>query len=196
MLLEYNWMPSIITCDFEISLITAIRNEFPQSQIQGCYFHLQQSITRKLKKFPISTADSSIILQNIELLTLVPLYKISKAMEFIKSKTSKDNRRMTFWFYFENTWLKRFDPSIWNTSTKKPQELIRTNNGLERYNRRFYEFFANSHPNIHNFVNAIRSEFIFYEQQLIEARQTGSSIKFKEEKSTSGLLEDFNKVYR
>ncbi|KAF0985378.1 hypothetical protein HZS_4757 [Henneguya salminicola] len=48
---EYNWMPSVITVDFENSLISA-------SRILGCYFILNEAIFQKLKKI---TQSSSLI---------------------------------------------------------------------------------------------------------------------------------------
>lgn len=48
-LLEFKWMPKFITCDFEIALIKALKYEFPESCIIGCYFHLKKAMKRKLE---------------------------------------------------------------------------------------------------------------------------------------------------
>lgn len=40
--------PDIILLDFEMAAINAARNAFPQAEVKGCYFHLCQSILRKI----------------------------------------------------------------------------------------------------------------------------------------------------
>ncbi|KII64336.1 hypothetical protein RF11_01140 [Thelohanellus kitauei] len=50
--------------------------------------------------------------------------------------------------------------------------------GLERYNRRLNDFFANAHPNIASFVTVIRNEFEFYSQVCAQVRQNSTSIDY------------------
>ncbi|KAF0986308.1 LOW QUALITY PROTEIN: hypothetical protein HZS_3693 [Henneguya salminicola] len=71
-LLEYSWMPNIITSDFELWLISAMRHEFPESHLHGFYFHLNQAIYSIIRKY--------------QLLTVVPISNIPQAILFIKSK--------------------------------------------------------------------------------------------------------------
>lgn len=137
MLMEYNWMPRIVTTDFEKALICAVKQEFPESRVLGCYFHLKQALLRKITKYNMSNFNSTLLLQQIELLTIIPQNQISMAIEYIKTKLVHEESVDNFWIYFERTWLVRFPPSIWNTSEIPQLDLInRTNNGLERYNRR------------------------------------------------------------
>ncbi|KAF0989483.1 hypothetical protein HZS_934 [Henneguya salminicola] len=74
-------MPSVITVDFENSVISAVKHEVQQSRLLGCYFHLKQAIFRKLKKITQSSSLIKLILDNIELLTLIPIYEISLGIE-------------------------------------------------------------------------------------------------------------------
>ncbi|KAF1740137.1 hypothetical protein MXB_5555, partial [Myxobolus squamalis] len=76
-LMKYMWMALIITSDFEFSLIAALKHEFPESIIMCCYFHLMKAIERKTTKYKISNENSSRILQNIELLTVIPISEIN-----------------------------------------------------------------------------------------------------------------------
>ncbi|KAF0988521.1 hypothetical protein HZS_4616, partial [Henneguya salminicola] len=48
-LTKYNWMLQIITCDFELSLISAIKHEFPSSRLLCWYFHLKKGNREKIK---------------------------------------------------------------------------------------------------------------------------------------------------
>jgi hypothetical protein len=42
--------PKSVTCDFEVALFKAIREQFPTTNIIGCKFHFKQAIRRKLQE--------------------------------------------------------------------------------------------------------------------------------------------------
>ncbi|KAF0985465.1 hypothetical protein HZS_7112 [Henneguya salminicola] len=65
-LTKSNWMPQIITCDFELSHISAIKHEFPSS---------------------LSDHNCRIILSNIELLTVVLIEEITTVLRYIGTLT-------------------------------------------------------------------------------------------------------------
>lgn len=44
-----NWQPASIMVDFEQASINAFREKFPSVALSGCYFHLRQSLHRKLQ---------------------------------------------------------------------------------------------------------------------------------------------------
>ena len=44
-----NWSPQSIMMDFEQASINAFQRIFPNVTLSGCYFHLRQSIHRKLQ---------------------------------------------------------------------------------------------------------------------------------------------------
>ncbi|KAF0985679.1 hypothetical protein HZS_1988, partial [Henneguya salminicola] len=115
-LMKYSWMPQIITTDFEISLIAAIRHEFCACRLFGCYFYLKKAIERKLKKYKISSRNVQTILSKIELLTVLPINEINLGIEYIKTRTAYQPELSTFWNVFSNTWLRRFNPTLWNLS--------------------------------------------------------------------------------
>ncbi|KAF0985858.1 hypothetical protein HZS_8149 [Henneguya salminicola] len=95
-------MPQIITCDFELSLISAIKYD--------TLTVLQPELT-------------------------------------------------SFWSYLYLTWRRRFEPQLWNISNINDNHIAgRTNNALERYNRRIGENFANAQPNLASFISIIRTE--------------------------------------
>ncbi|KAF0985501.1 hypothetical protein HZS_3690 [Henneguya salminicola] len=140
MLLKYNCI---------LKLITSIRHESPDSQLHDCYFHLKQSFYKKLKKFKISLINSKIVVDKIELLTLISHCNIVKGIQYIKTLTTVDDNQGRFWVYFENTWLKMYEPCLRDTYLLNDDDAAnRTNNALERYNPRLKDPFSNAHPNL------------------------------------------------
>ena len=75
------------------------------------------------------------------------------------------NEKMAkFWQYFNHTWIKLHKPDLWNIHSALQSEdsetvlINRTNNPVERFNRRMNELLPTPHPSMVSFVNAIRSE--------------------------------------
>ncbi|KAF1740448.1 hypothetical protein MXB_3522 [Myxobolus squamalis] len=95
-LMKYIWMPLIIMSDFDFSLITALKYEFPESRFMCCYFHSMKARERKTKKYKISNENSSRILQNIELLTVIPISEINGGIHFIQSLTEHQDELNSF----------------------------------------------------------------------------------------------------
>ncbi|KAF0990418.1 hypothetical protein HZS_7382 [Henneguya salminicola] len=141
-------MPSVITVDFENSLISAVKHEFQKSPI-------------------------------LELLTLIPINEISLGIEYIKIKTINEYDAILFWTYFQNAWIKKYNPTLWTLCNIEDMEIFgRTNNALERYNRRLNDFFVNSHPNLASFVSIIKNEFLYHSELCKQIRQDSSNIHF------------------
>lgn len=98
---------------------------------------------------------------------------------YVRSKTDERSYPEIweeFWEYFQNTWLVMYDPSSWNingcldTDTYKLDEeeilINRTNNPIERYNKRLNEKFGvgngKGRPSMAQFVTTIRDEASHY----------------------------------
>ncbi|KRY54764.1 Protein Asterix [Trichinella britovi] len=53
--LGVNLNPQTIICDFETALIPAIQGYFPNTRVQGCYFHFCQAVHRKVGELGLKT---------------------------------------------------------------------------------------------------------------------------------------------
>lgn len=197
-LLEYKWMPVTITTDFEYSLIKSVKYEFPESKLHGCYFHLKQAILRKLKKFNLFAENISSILERIELLTQIPEDRIEFGINYIKTACDlRDNNLERFWIYLISTWIHRFPPSIWGCSVFNDKTLVnRTNNSLERFNRRLNENFINAHPNLASFIETIKTENTYYLEECNQIKRN-STVRFQLPiQNESIFLAHFNEFFR
>lgn len=163
-MLQYDWMPTGISVDFELSLIKAIRHEFPDSRLIGCFFHMKQAISRKMKKLELPDCDIQLCLNKIELLTLIDPIELETGISFIRSTASLYGAKWDrFWLYFRKTWIGKLGPDLWNMHAVVDYQIPgRTNNALERYNRRLNDQFACPHPKLLAFVKVIEEEFNYY----------------------------------
>lgn len=167
-LLKYSWEPKTIVADFEKSLQNAIRYEFKKSKLVGCYFHFRQAIQRKINKYKINCDQANLCLNLLKTLVTCDISTINQNIEIIKNDPRlADPDWIPFWNYFSKTWIKTFPPSLWcNSKTDSEGILSRTNNCLERYNRRIGEKFQNAHPNIYSFIAAIKAEENYYAEHI------------------------------
>ena len=60
-----DWLPDEFICDFEQALISLIEDEFPLSQIDGCYFHFIQSLWKVGELGLINHYRNDVILKSI-----------------------------------------------------------------------------------------------------------------------------------
>ena len=95
-------------------------------------------------------------------LTIIPISDIIPyGIPYLKAtfpSKGVESQLETFWSYFQNNWMVRYPPSLWNFNEKVRDELInRTNNPLERFNRTLNEVFPTAHPNMDTFITTINS---------------------------------------
>ena len=47
--IDPNWLPASVMMDFEQASVSSLKKKFRSVSLSGCYFHLRQSIHRKLQ---------------------------------------------------------------------------------------------------------------------------------------------------
>jgi hypothetical protein len=191
-----NWKleASTVTCDFEAGLLAACRTHFcgetqsPPAQMVACLFHFKQALRRKMGDLGIS---QQLIVEfchkngPFDLLSVIPPDEIvSKGIPYIRSqfntgKYASDFDR--FWKYFEKQWIKTVSPLTWNVHhlihDPYQRELLinRTNNPLERFNRKLNDHFPSAHPSMAMFVETlatISNEYVQLLGNIAQGRQT------------------------
>jgi len=172
-LLDWRWLPNLAVADFEYPLLVAIQTLLRTTRIIGCFFHFKQSLVRKLVKLHVDRQQASQFAASFDFLTVINRDRIERALEHIRMNSNLDPTITdTFIQYFKRTWMRKYPPQLWNIHGLDNHGVItRTNNPLERYNRRLNEQFGNAHPNLVRFVAAIRSEENLYSMQIRDIRQ-------------------------
>lgn len=98
--------PRTVTCDFELGLLNAVREQFP---VVGCLFHWKQALRRNVVHLRIPTDVVSDVMRRgvIDVLTVIPPEDIvSKGIPFVRSKIDETGHRVkwdTIWRYFKRT---------------------------------------------------------------------------------------------
>jgi len=174
-----NWQldAATMTCDFEKAIINQLKRQF-NGTLVGCLFHWKQANRRQLLELKIpqdvvtflcggwdDEKQSGLLL----LLTIIdPAEILTKGIPYIRSKLRtlgkeagyEDNFDL-YWVYFQKTWMKYYAITDWNihhllSDPNSPEIRNRTNNALERFNRELHRYFTSAHPNIFQYIDAIK----------------------------------------
>ena len=162
---DWKMEPKSVTCDFEQSLIKALKHQFPAAPAILCLFHWKQAIRRKLLSFHTPLHIIHQMIGKNGVLTVIPVNEIiTKGIPYCRSKINETGHTAKldkFWKYFVDTWMGKYSPEDWNINgviyNNDDDKLInRTNNPLERFNRTLNNIFPNGHPSMPQFVDALK----------------------------------------
>lgn len=109
--------PHKVHCDYESAAINAIKEEYPNVIIKGCYYHWCKRISKNAKKFKNNeTKPEKRIVSLTAALPLLPTQCTSEGWEYIKTQIYRiNNINMTrFIRYIENYWLKIHSPDLFS----------------------------------------------------------------------------------
>jgi len=81
-----NLTPQRIMVDFEMAFISAYKDEFPTTEIKGCFFHFKQCLWRKiqscgLKKMYDDDVEFSMQIRSLSALAFIPIINVIRTFE-------------------------------------------------------------------------------------------------------------------
>lgn len=105
--------PSEIITDFEEGMRIAIRNQYPNTILRGCWFHYCAAIRKKCLKLGLhsllkSNDDAKIIKKELMSIPLLPIESIEEGYLLVRNKARQCGLFEKFenlFSYYENYWL-------------------------------------------------------------------------------------------
>lgn len=162
------WAPNIVVLDFEQAAIVAFETEFPGIDVNGCYFHLNQSLWRGVQRLGLVHAyrnnrQVERCVKKLMALGFLPLVLVR--MNFNILITNQRTRRLflqypglrEFFGYFRRNYLEgNFPPRMWNVFRRTMD--IRTNNAVESYHNRWNRAVGVRHPSLWHFIRTMKDQ--------------------------------------
>jgi hypothetical protein len=183
------WSADCVTCDFEKAFIKAVNQQIPNAVAALCYFHMSQSIWRKvvelrLRNDYLNDPELRTLVNCLKSLCFVPLDDVEQC--FDELSTSDWQHFEPLRQYFESTYigafkmtrvkgkaspvLQRVTPDYpirtWNQFDQTMEGRQRTNNRIEAWNAAFHASLGCSRPNMWN----------LFKQFQVEANKTMSDL--------------------
>jgi len=154
----------VIVMDMELAAKNAILSVLPDSTVKYCFYHFCQSHWRKIQELGHtveygSDPEFARGFRKFSALAFLPLYHIEKAFDLLYDELAEDERFAEFISYFENNYVgrpnrhgvrgrPRFEMENWFQYTNVMNEISRTNNRVEGWNRRAKELADCAHPHV------------------------------------------------
>jgi MULE transposase domain/FLYWCH zinc finger domain len=177
---EYNinLQPQFVLTDFEQAAINATSREFQGVQNKGCFFHLAQSIYRRIQTSGLSVQygtdeNFSLLIRHIPALAFLPPNDIPAAFDELKGHIPPEANEIVEWF--ENNYvhgrIRRtlrddnvirasplFPPVFWSVIDNIEYAFPRTQNSVEAWHRRWETLVGVAHLGVFKIIKEMQKE--------------------------------------
>lgn len=166
--------PIRVVMDYELAMKRAVTAVFPSINVEGCFFHLSQSVWRAVQRFGLvqdyeRNEEIRAIVKSLCALSFVQAELVHEAFESISNTVEERYPALQELLnYFEDTYLGRpgrrrrgralFPVTMWSVRERTEEGLPRTTNKLEGWHRGIQKMFDVDHPSIFRFLHAICKE--------------------------------------
>jgi hypothetical protein len=169
--------PRRILVDFESAAMNAFREAFPDAEVSGCYFHLCQSINRKVNDCGLKAdyeSDDEIrgFVRCLAALSHVPESDVIDAFDALVEVMPANELVQDVVTYFEHTYVRgrrrpgrgeHYGPSIfpikfWNHFEAAGEGIARTTNSVEGWHHSLQSLFMCQHPTMWTFLDGIQRD--------------------------------------
>ena len=172
--------PQKIIIDFELSIINALRAEFPASDLAGCYFHFAQCLWCHVQHLGLGVgymADHQLkyVIRKTMALGFIPLQFVGICHTALLAHPLTIQMLQVypalqmFLDYFADTWMNQngsFPPALWNVHSRRME--FRTNNSVESFHNRWNQAIGFHHPSLWVFLRALKDEQAIQETRVAE----------------------------
>jgi hypothetical protein len=190
--------PRVVILDFEKAVHKALLKSFPGVTIQGCLFHLSQSVWRKsqslgLKELYINDPNVRRIIKSLPALAFLPTNQVAAAYheldEEVDDVADGEDQLRVLMDYFEETYvggMRRgrrreppFPPKTWSVRQAALDGTHRTQNRIEGWHRAIQTHFDGAHPTVWTFLTGMHREEGLQYAELVRHRAGAPGPKTK-----------------
>lgn len=170
--------PTTILVDFEKAAMLSFGAAYPDATVSGCYFHLCQSLIRKVNEVGLkleyeNNNDVRGFVRCLPALAFVPSDDVNEAFELLLDETPADVDHMDeIVSFFEHTYIRgrrqrggRYGPAtfpveVWNKYEGGTEGIARTTNCVEGWHHSLQSLFLCHHPTLWSFMEGMRRDMV------------------------------------
>lgn len=173
----------VVYSDFEIAAMNAVQDLIPSARIQGCFFHLSQSVYRRVCASGLQSTyntqeDFAVLMRMFPSLAFLPTAEIPEAFQDLLEVIPVEAVPVAN--YFEDTYVGRprrnglcsalFPPEVWSVRESTLEDMPRTNNSVEAWHRGFQRNVGCTAPNLWFFLDCLKKEQSLTEMKIAQAQ--------------------------
>ncbi|XP_077297552.1 aminopeptidase N-like [Arctopsyche grandis] len=175
-----DWEPNRVMMDFERAAINAVQNQWPNAQVTGCFFHLSQSIYRKIQELGLTefydNQENAIKFKMVLALAFVPPENVVESWEellqilnpwLLEQEREIQQKVDDFLIYFEVNYIGKIianvrrEPrvasiDIWNVRDRIIHNYGKTDNEVEGFHMKVGYTIGAQFPNLWKFLKALQ----------------------------------------
>ncbi|XP_077148452.1 uncharacterized protein LOC143809211 [Ranitomeya variabilis] len=174
--------PHNLMLDFELAAIQAFENEFPNLKKTSCFFHLSQSVWRKVQNEGLKVQyqgnhEFAHWIRMIPALSFLPIQNDVPSFEELVENPDFPQEAIPIANYFEDTFIGQmthrrrqvplFPVQLWNMYERTLNDQQRTNN-VEGWHRSFQETCGTLFPNTYRFINCLKHQQELHSLEIIQ----------------------------
>ena len=171
--------PKNILVDFEKASMNAFQEAYPNSHVTGCYFHLCQSVLRKVNEIGLKIAyEADDIVRGyvrcIPALAFVPPEDVQEAFDLLADDKPEVDHIDELLTFFEHTYIRGrrlrgrgeaygpalFSIDLWNQHAGTVDGIARTNNSVEGWHHSLQSLFQCHHPTLWTFMDGVSKDIL------------------------------------
>ena len=176
--------PEYCIADFETALQNGVRSVFPQVNLGGCLFHLNQNCYRKICDLGYRKEynNNPIFQRRLKLYPALSFLPIDKILPTFRKIAEDPETPIDFVSYFEENYVgvirgagvnqrleaPKFAPEMWNVRSRVLADLPRSNNACEGFHNALRSSITASHPNIWRLLVALKQELSLSELKIMQ----------------------------
>ncbi len=176
--------PSRILLDFEMAAVNNFREVFPNALLQGCYFHLNQCLVRKVQNLGLKRRfdedmEYKLKVKSMAALSFVPADEVAEIFNQLTATFPNDEATFQLLGYFSTNWINglgnrgpRFPVALWNQMDATAAGGPRTTNCCEGWHNSLNSHFLCQHPSVWKLFDGLKEDIAINRLTLAHA-QTG-----------------------
>jgi hypothetical protein len=180
-LLIPNLAPLKVLVDFEKACMNAVRIAFPHAEVKGCYFHLCQSLVRKINSVGLKTeyegnVNIKITLKSLAALAFVPMEDVRRVFDLLAATFPDEARYNEVLTYFFSTYIEgaagrdsQFPITVWNHHDAALERSPKTTNCCEGFHNALNSIFHCSHPSVWFLIDGLQRDIACHKLLLANA---------------------------
>lgn len=155
------WTPRKVTVDFEGAAVSALKEVFPSTEINGCFFHMKKCIWRKVQELGLARAyrENEELRLHIRMCTALAFLRpedVPDGWLVIQSQAPDNSKLVEFFDYFVNRWLENEEIPIHVWTCYKRRH--RTTNAVEGWNNRINNILGRPNPKLKDVLLCLKRE--------------------------------------
>lgn len=194
--------PTKMLVDFEKAAMNSFSASYPDATVTGCYFHLCQSILRKVNEIGLKAEyetnnEVRCYVRCLSALAFIPPDDVKEAFEILMDTMPMDIDHLEeLTSFFELTYVKgrrlrgrneaygaaQFPIAIWNQHAGGSEGIARTTNSVEGWHHGIQSLFLCSHPTLWTFLSGLKRDMQMQKATFLQG--------------TSGTVHTSRKTYR